>query len=316
MIMLFMKRSNVLSLFILLVVITMLTAGCSALSGGNSQKSLSSSPDVTTVGSDRETGVGPGNYYPVSTQHSVISGDPIGIAKDRVITQEIISTAQVTLEVTDVPASVDRLKVLAAGKGGYFASSSFNTQYNDRQTATVVLRVPEMEFERTLTGVKEIGKATSANTKNEDITADYVDLQARKISYQNQIAQFNEIMKKSEKIEDILNVQEQIDRVQTSLDQIEGRIRYLDNQVDLSTITVSLAEKEPVGADAGHSFTKTMNEGIAGLLAMIDLLIIALFVLLPLIVIGFVGYSVYRLYQSKKTVKSTTTLQQEIPEKK
>ena len=103
-------------------------------------------------------------------------------------------------------------------------------------------------------GVKEIGIVKSATTNGEDVTAEYVDLLAQKASYQNQIAQYNEIMKKSEKVEDIIKVQEQIDRVQTSLDRLEGRMRYLNNRIDLSTITVNLAEKEPVGRRSGTQF--------------------------------------------------------------
>ena len=138
---------------------------------------------------------------------------------------------------------------------------------------------------------------------SENIVQEYVNLVARKASYQNQIVQYNEIMKKSEKVEDIIRVQEQIDRVQTDLDRLEGRMRYLNNRIDLSAITVNLAEQEPVGGDPGHSFITTINAGISGLLGMIDVLIVALFTLLPLIIIAAAGYGAYRWDQSKKTEK-------------
>ena len=319
-IMLFMNRGNFVTLVLLVVVIAIISAGCSTLSAGNGQKSLASSPNDPMGGANYETGIGQGDYRPVPTQVPTqaygSTGSPDATDKGSAIDQKLIYTAQMSLEVAEVPASVDRLKALAAAKGGYFSSSTFSTQYNDRRTATVVIRVPAKEFESLLTGVKEIGKVTSANTKGEDVTAEYVDLQARKATYQNQIAQYNEIMKKSEKIEDIINVQEQIDRVQTDLDRLEGRMRYLNSRIDLSTITVNLAEKEPVGGDTGHSFARTLNEGISGLVRMIDLFIVALFVLLPLIIIGTAGYGVYRWRQSKKALKAVDTPKPETPEKK
>ena len=318
--MLFMNRGNFVTLFLLVVVIAIISAGCTTLSAGNGQKSLASSPNDATGGANYEASIGQGDYRPVPTpvptQAPVSTGNPGTFDKGTAIDQKLIYTAQVNLEVPEVPASIDRLKTLAAAKGGYFASSTFSTQINDRRTATVVIRVPANEFESVLAGVKEIGKVTSANTKGEDVTAEYVDLLARKTTYQNQIAQYNEIMKKSEKVEDIIDVQEQIDRVQTSLDQLEGRMRYLNNRIDLSTITVNMAEKEPVGGDTGHSFARTINEGISGLVGMIDFLIVALFVLLPLIIIGAAGYGVYRWHQSKKAVKAVDTPKQETPEKK
>jgi hypothetical protein len=314
--MFFMKRGTYVTLVLLMVVIALVSAGCTSLPGETGQKSLSPAPDTTNGGMNYETGIGQGSYRPVPTQAPVASGSPDDTAQNNVIDQKLIYTGQVNLEVTDVPSSVESLKALAAAKGGYFASSTFSTQYNDRRIATVVLRVPAKEFESVLAGVKEIGTVNSLTTNGEDVTAEYVDLLAQKASYQNQIAQYNEIMKKSEKVEDIIKVQEQIDRVQTSLDRLEGRIRYLNNRIDLSTITVNLEEKEPVGGQQGHSFIRTINEGISGLVGMIDFLIVALLTLLPLIIVGAAGYGVYRYYQSKKTTKNTAPLKPETPDKK
>jgi len=298
-----MNRSSFITLALLVVVIAMISAGCTTLTGGSEQKSLSSAPHDVTGGTNSESGIGQGDYRPESTPVpttapvSSISPDSAGLGG--VIDQKLIYTAQVSLEVTNVPASVDSLKSLAAGKDGYIASSTFNTQSNNRQTATVVLRVPANEFDSTLMGVKAIGTVKSATTNGEDVTAEYIDILAQKASYQNQIAQYNEIMKKSEKVEDIIKVQEQIDSVQTNLDRLEGRMRYLNNRIDLSTITVNMAEPEPVGGEPGHSFVSTINEGISGLVGMIDFLIVALLTLLPLILVGAAGYGVYRWYQSK-----------------
>ncbi|MEI6293288.1 MAG: DUF4349 domain-containing protein [Methanomicrobiales archaeon] len=313
--MFFMNRCTYVTLALLVVVIAMISAGCTSLTGGSDQKSLASAPNDVTGRTSYEAGIGQGSYTAVPTHAPVVAGSPDTPGQSAAIEQKLIYTGQVSLEVTNVPAAVDSLKALAAGKGGYFASSTYNTQYNDRRTATVVLRVPAKEFENVLAGIKEIGSVKSATTSGEDVTAEYVDLMAQKTSYQNQIAQYNEIMKKSEKVEDIIKVQEQIDRVQTSLDRLEGRIRYLDNRIDLSTITVSMAEKEPVGGEPGHSFISTINEGISGLVGMIDFLVVALLTLLPLIIIGTAGYGAYRWYQSKKT-KGATPPEPVTPEKK
>lgn len=318
--MFFMNRGNIASLVLLLVVAAVIFAGCTTLTGGSEQKSLSSAPTDASHDTYYEAGIGQGVYRTVPTavptMAPVAPGNPDSAYNGGTIAQKLIYTAQVSLEVPDVPVSVDSLKVLAAGKGGYIASSTFSMQYNDRKTATVVLRIPANEFENMLAGVKDIGIVKSATTNGEDVTAEYVDLLAQKASYTNQIAQYNEIMKKSEKVEDIIKVQEQIDRVQTSLDRLEGRIRYLNNRIGLSTITVNLAEKEPVGGNTGHSFTTTINEGISGLVGMIDFLIVALFTLLPVIIIGAAGYGVYRWHESKKTGKKAAPPKTETPEKK
>ena len=227
------------------------------------------------------------------------------------IETRIIKTGTATIEVQDVTASVDALKVLAVQKGGYLSSSNIQKNTNNRLYATVVLRVPQAQFEPTMEGVKAVGTIKSISTSGQDVTEEYVDLQAQKTSYQNQLAQYNEIMKKADKVEDVIKVQVQIDQVQTALDRIEGRMRYLDSRIDISTITVNLQEPEPVGGETGHSFISAINEGIAGFLGMIDGLIILIFTLLPLIIIGGAAYGVYRWRKNKNAALSPAPPQQE-----
>ena len=217
------------------------------------------------------------------------------------IDTKIIKTAQLTIEVTDVPGSIETLKNLASQKGGYLSSTNVQNNYNNLVSGSVILRVPAAEFENTLTSVEAIGTVKSVTTQGQDVTEEYVDLQAQKTSYQNQLAQYNEIMKKAVNVSDVITVQQQIDQVQTELDRLEGRLKYLDSQIDLSTITINLQEPQPVGGDSGHNFISTINQGIAGFLGMIDAIIIVIFTLLPLIIIGGAGYGIYRWRKSKKS---------------
>ncbi len=224
---------------------------------------------------------------------------------------KIIKTGYITLEVKDVSASVESLKNLAAEKSGYLSSTSMQTGYNNRLAGTVIVRVPAAEFENLLAGVKALGTVKSVSTQGQDVTEEYVDLVAQKTSYQNQLAQYNEIMKKAVKVEDVITVQQQIDQVQTNLNRIIGRMNYLDNHIDLSTVTVTLEEPEPVGGETGYNFIATINEGIAGFFGMIDAIVIVLFTLLPLIIIGGAVYGIYRWKKGEKPVAAPSELAKE-----
>jgi len=226
-----------------------------------------------------------------------------GTGSGTVIDTKIIKTAYITIEVKDVAGSVDTLKNMVTAKGGYLSSSSVSKGYNDRLSGTVVLRIPEAEFENTLAGVKAIGIVKSVSTQGEDVTEEYVDIQAQKTSYQNQLAQYNELMKKAVKVSDVIEIQQQIDQIQTNLNRLEGRLKYLNSRIDMSTITVTLQEPEPVGGETGHNFVTTINEGIAGFFGMVDFMIILLFTLLPVIILGGIGYGVYRWRKGKQPAK-------------
>jgi hypothetical protein len=226
------------------------------------------------------------------------------------IETKIIKTALATIEVKDVTASADALKALAVQKGGYLSSSNIQKGYNNRLSATVIIRIPQSEFEGVMESVKSVGTVKSVSTQGEDVTEEYVDLVARKTAYQNQLEAYNRIMAKGDTVEDILKVQQQIERVQVELDRIEGRMRYLNNRIDLSTITVTLQEPEPVGGETGHSFISAINDGIAGFFGMIDAIIVLLLTFLPLILIGAGAYGIYRYKKGKKPVPSISLPEQ------
>jgi len=285
---------------LILLGIAIAAAGCSGLPFN----SVSSSSDQRTY-ADSSAGNSAGFTLSEKSAVSYPEGAPVTAvpttsAQGTGVDTKIIKTAQVTLEVSDVSATADALKDLAQRNGGYLSSSNVQRGSTNRLSATVILRIPSASFENILASVKSSGTIKSVSVQGEDITEEYVDLQAQKTSYQNQLAQYNIIMKKAEKVEDVITVQAQIDRVQTELDRLEGRLRYLDSRIDLSTITVYLQEPEPVGGETGHSFVSAINEGIAGFFGMIDALIVLLFTLIPLIVIGCVVYWIYRWRKAEK----------------
>jgi len=289
---------------LLVVCIAMVAAaGCMGLPAGkNYDPSFSSQGNVPLSDSNgrlqsesKMAYAGSEAPVPLATSASGESGSGTSA-----IETKIIKTASLTIEVKDVPGSVEFLKNLATRNRGYISSTNIQNNYNNRLTGSVIIRVPAAEFDTTLTGVKAIGTVKSASTQGQDVTEEYVDLQAQKTSYQNQLAQYNEIMKKAVKVEDVITVQQQIDRVQKELNRLEGRLRYLDSRIDLSTITVNLQEPEPVGGDTGHNFVSTINEGISGFFGMIDVVIIIFFTFLPLIIIGGAGYGIYRWKKNRK----------------
>jgi len=275
-------------------------AGCMAVSP-DSWGSTQKSQETVHVTTDTRTLYASATPAPIVMLEAA-SGITQGGQNTAGVDTKIIKTAYLSLEVKDIPGTIEQLKSLAAQSGGYLSSTNMQQAYNNRLSGTVIIRVPSSAFESTLSGAKALGTVKSVSTQGEDVTEEYVDLEARKTSYNNQLAQYNEIMKKAVKVEDVIAVQEQIDRVQTELNRIEGRLKYLNNRIDLSTITVNLEEPQPVGGDSGHSFVTTINEGIAGFVGMIDAIIIILFTLLPLIIIGGAAYGVYRWKKGKKPV--------------
>jgi len=220
---------------------------------------------------------------------------------------KIIKTADVSLEVHDVTSAADTIENIGVQQGGFVSTTSISKNYNDQLTGTVMLRIPADHFDITLSGIKSVGTVKSISTRGQDVTEEYVDVQAQITSYQNQLSQYNEIMKKAVKVQDVIDIQQQIDQVQTNLDRLNGRMKYLDSQIDYSTITVTLQEPEPVGGPGGHDFVAAVNEGIAGFFGVIDAIIILVLSLLPIFLMGGAAFGIYRVWRRRQSAIAKTS---------
>jgi hypothetical protein len=214
--------------------------------------------------------------------------------------QKVIRTAGINLEVANVSSALDELKAIAISHGGYTSSLSAGTRYDDRKYATVTLRIPAGTFDAATADAKRLGTLLSESLSAEDVTEEYVDLQARRTALAGQLAQYTRIMEQAMNVSEVLEVQAQIERVQVEIDRIDGRLKYLDNRVEYATITVSLVEPEPVGGVARYSIISVINQGIAGFLAVTAGLVVILITLIPVIILVVVVYLGYRWWQRRK----------------
>jgi hypothetical protein len=240
---------------------------------------------------------------PAFTPSSKVAADQAmaaGNAATPATATKIIKTGQVTIEVAQVPPALDQVRDIAESSGGYVSSSNVYTGQNDRKTGYVMIRIPAERFESAMAALAPLGKVLSTSTQRSDVTEQYIDLTIQNESYHNQLENYYRLMDKAEKVEDIIAIQEQIDRITLELNRVEGQLRYLDSQIDLSTITVNLQEPEPVGGETGYNIITAINQGIAAFYGMISAIIVLLFALIPVIIIAVIAYAAYRYYKKRK----------------
>jgi hypothetical protein len=280
---------------ILVMGAAIIAAGCTSLG----QTSLPTMETISREGGGFSTQVG---AVPVPTYAAKIASDQTLSSgnTDQGVETKIIKTGQVTIEVAQVPEAIDRVRDIATSNGGYLSTSSVYTSENDRKTGYVVIRIPAERFDTVMQALAPLGKVLSSSEQRSDVTEQYVDLTIQNESYHTQLENYYRLMAKATDVEDIIKIQAQIDQITMSINQIEGRLRYLNSQIDLSTITVNLQEPEPVGGETGYNIVTAINEGIAGFFGMISAIIILVFTVIPLIIIGIIVYVIYRYYKKRK----------------
>jgi hypothetical protein len=129
-------------------------------------------------------------------------------------------------------------------------------------------------------------------TTGQDVTEEYIDLEARLRTQRALEAQYLEIMKQANKVSDALEVNRQLAEVRGVIEQTEGRRRFLENQAALSTIKVTLQTPAPlVSANATGFFVgikQALGDGVdiaAGIILVLIRIVIALVPVLLLIVL-------------------------------
>lgn len=197
------------------------------------------------------TSVGMEAMPPVS--RTIASSSDTGISSaastnpDRLVTRN----ADLSIVVRDVPTRMQAIAQLAESMGGFVVSSStYETTTNNGVTAPqgqIVIRVPASRLQEALTTIKkDTVDVPNESQTGQDVTDQYTDLQSQLKAKEAAAAKLTEIMSAATKTEDVLAVYTQLQQINTEIEVLKGQIKYLDQSVALSAISVNVIAEETV----------------------------------------------------------------------
>lgn len=208
------------------------------------------------------------------------------------IERKIIRNADLTLEANSPEESQQKITTIAESKGGFVVESqqsSSNSQVTTRDIVTMTVRVPAEKFNESLDEIRKISNRVVVETvKGQDVTEEFVDIEARLKTKKALEEQFLEIMKQSKTVQDTLNVQRELANVRGEIEQIEGRKRFLENQSSLSTIKIRLQTPTAFsGSSSGffYRLKESLSDGFNGAMSFLLFFVTAIIALLPFLVL-------------------------------
>ncbi len=214
--------------------------------------------------------------------------------------RKIIRNAELDLEADDPEDAQRRITALAELKGGFVVESqqsSSDIKANSRDIVSMTVRVPAARFGDALTEIRQTATRVVLETvKGEDVTEQFIDIEAQLKAKKALEQQFMEIMKRANTVGDALTVQSQLADVRGDIERIEGRKRFLANQSNLSTIKIRLktqklfaANSAGFGGRLSDSFTAgadvALNFVFGFLTFIVAALPFALFIGLPVFIV-------------------------------
>ncbi len=179
---------------------------------------------------------------------------------------------------------------------------------NGVKSGSITIRIPEAKYDETVAAVKKLALVVFSESSNaNDVTAQYIDLNARLKAAQAEEAQYLEILKQARTVQDTLQVTAQLADVRSRIEQLQGQLRYLSDQTDYATLTVSLTEEAHVEVPTRtwkpwETFKQSLRGLVTALQVLVDVLITgAVFVigfLLPiLVVLALIAWCIRALWR-------------------
>lgn len=165
------------------------------------------------------------------------------VATEEVIERKIIKNADVSLQVDDYNGALESLKQRVASVGGYIANESVNVSGREGQiNGHLQVRLPALQFEDFLSSMDGIGKVRSRNIYTQDVTEEYVDVESRLKALRTKEERLLAILEKSGNLSDVLAVENELANTRAQLESFEGRLRYLNNRTDYSSVNISIQQ--------------------------------------------------------------------------
>lgn len=248
------------------------------------------------------------------SEDTTLSQSAIVQASTLAADRKIIRNGDLTLETGSPTDGLRRITAVAESHGGFVVNSEFTQNpveagAKPSQTVTVIARVPATQFASALDEIRGAGeRVISEKISGQDVSEEYLDLEARLRTKKALEAQFLEIMKQAHKVQDALDVQSQLADVRTEIERLEGRRRFLENQAALSTITTTQQMPQPLVAATtgsfGVSLKRTVGDAVDLAAAIILFIIQAVIVIIPIgLFVGLPAWLLWRVVRRKVWVR-------------
>jgi hypothetical protein len=211
------------------------------------------------------------------------------------IGERIVKTATIRMSVRKdgLEAAVDRGRAVATGLAGFVVSSSSRrARANQPEQATLVLRVPSRSYERALAALTDVGRIETLRESSEEVSEEFVDLESRARHLRAVEVQMLELLNRAGTVAAALAVQDRLNAIQLELEQVRGRLRFLENQTSFATISLSIGERGAVPStrDGGWGIVEAWRDGTKAFVQVAGRAFVVLAGALPLVLLALLGW--------------------------
>ena len=210
------------------------------------------------------------------------------------VSKKIIKNGDMRIQVGDIKKAQGQINSILKNNSAYIQKEEFQNTDTD-ENLDIVIRVPHKNFDALVNSFSNgVGAVLSKNISSDDVTEEYTDVSIKLANKKIYLEKYRDMLKTAKTTKDMLEIQENIRALEDEIDVAEGRLRFIDDRVNYSTLTINLY-KEKVRSSAtsrigfgsrfGDSVTEGWNSFVEFLLGIISLW--PFFLLIPVLVIAW-----------------------------
>ena len=222
---------------------------------------------------------------------------------------KIIYTANLTLESKDYDAARAALDEALADADGTMESSNESTYTGSSRSLSLTLRVPQEHYASFLAAAAQAGNLVNRSEQAEDVTSQYVDLEARLANLKAQRTRLQELQASADNLSDLLEIESSLSDVQYQLESYQSQLDWYSDQVECCTVYISLDEVQtytPVDESFASRLQNALLDGWANFTGGVQDLAVIIVGCWPAIVVGAIGGVVfYRVRHPRKKRKQS-----------
>lgn len=226
---------------LMMVAILFLISACSSNSNTENAKM---SADKSTEMNSASSG---GQDSKASLSNEAAKTEQRSATDIKIPNQMVIYQADLQLRVKKFEQTLQKIEEQVLKYGGYIAQSNVIKEGKEQVSGTITIRVPQTHFQAFLHDAEgQAAEVLGRNINGTDVTEEYVDLESRIKSKRVVEERLTSFMQSATKTEDLLKISSDLAAVQEEIEMIQGRMKYLENQTSLSTITITLYENKVI----------------------------------------------------------------------
>lgn len=190
------------------------------------------------------------------------------------ISRKIIKNAQLDITVEDFDKAYERIIVLTKEMGGYIEDSRI-TKDKTGKMGHIAARMPHNHFEEFIMKLENLGEVTNKTISGNDITTQYFDTQARVNNFKKQEQRLLDILEKAQTVEEILKIENELNRVRYEIERLTSQLKQWDNLVELSTVNIYLRQtKTPQKKIKPLSFKDVYKQAVEAFIRTVNNILI------------------------------------------